>query len=112
MEKRIITALQFLKDGQSFTVGDLRLDINGSEMTVIGWSNFLNFSNISKASSIKELMEIKDIFASMLSISVDLTTFVSDKTIKYMLCYDDGGKSSIEICYEKDNVIHWIYKIS
>ena len=39
MENKIKIALEFLKDGQSFKVGDLRLGMNGSNtLTVTGFA--------------------------------------------------------------------------
>lgn len=108
MENRIKIALEFLKDGQSFSVGDLRLGMNDSYiLTVTGWSQYLNFSNITKESSLSELAKIKDIFSDMLATSEDLKRFIVGKSIEYILCYDDGGKASIDLCSEIDGVIKW-----
>jgi hypothetical protein len=97
-----------LKDGQSFTVGDLRLGMSSSYLlTITGWSQYLNFSNLIKSNSLDELAEIKSIFSDMVSTSSDLRKFIADKTLEYILCYDDGGKASIDICSEKDGVVKW-----
>ncbi|SEL98640.1 hypothetical protein [Parapedobacter koreensis] len=108
MENRIKIALEFLKDGQSFTVGDLRLSMSSSNLlTVAGWSQYLNFSNLTKANSLSELTEIKNIFSDMIAGSDNLKRFVANKSIEYILCYDDGGKASIDICSELDGVVNW-----
>ena len=108
MENRIKIALEFLKDGQSFTVGDLRLGMSSSNLlTVTGWSQYSNFSNLTKGNSLNELSEIKDIFSNMVAASDDLKRFIIDKSIEYILCYDDGGKASIDICSEIDEVVKW-----
>lgn len=108
MENRIKIALEFLKDCQSFTVGDLRLSMSSYNLlTVTGWSQYLNFSNLTKGNSLKELAEIKDIFSDLLAGSDDLKKFIVDKSIEYTLCYDDGGKASIDICSEIDGVVKW-----
>ena len=108
MENRIKIALEFLKDGQAFTIGDLRLGMSGSNLlTVTGWSQYLNFSNITKVNSLNELAEIKDIFSDMVTVSHDLKRFIVNKSIEYILCYDDGGKASIDICSEIDGVVKW-----
>lgn len=108
MENRIKIALEFLKDGQSFSVGDLRLSMSSSNLlTVTGWSQYLNFSNLTKVNSLSELAEVKDIFSDMVAASDDLTRFIVDKSIEYVLCYDDGGKASIDICSEIDGVVKW-----
>lgn len=108
MENRIKIALEFLKDGQSFTVGDLRLGMSGSNLlTVTRWSQYLNFSNLTRGNSLNELAEIKEIFSDMVATSDDLKKFIVDKSIEYIFCYDDGGKASIDICSEIDGVIKW-----
>lgn len=108
MENRIKIALEFLKDGQSFTVGDLRLGLSSSNLlTITGWSQYLNFSNITKGNSLNELSEIRDIFSDMVAASDNLKRFIVDKSIEYILCYDDGGKASIDICSEKDGILKW-----
>lgn len=108
MENRIKIALEFLKDGQSFTVGDLRLGMSSSNLlTVTGWSQYLIFSNLTKVNSLNELAEIKEIFSDMVDASNDLKTFIVDKSIEYILCYDDGGKASIDVCSEIDGVVKW-----
>jgi hypothetical protein len=72
-EKSNKVALEFLKNGQSFTVGALRLGMSSSDLiTVTGWSQYLNLSNLTKGSLMKELAEIKDIFITMLAASDDL----------------------------------------
>jgi|SRR6476659_9702909 len=108
MENRIKIALNFLKDGQSFTVGDLRLGMRSSNLlTVTGWAHYLDFSSLTKSNSLNELSEIKDIFSDMVAASDDLKRFIEDKSIEYILCYDDGGKASIDICSEVDRVVKW-----
>ena len=56
---RIKTALEFLKDRQPFSVGDLRLGIENKIVTVTGWSQYSNKENLTKRQAIKELDEIK-----------------------------------------------------
>lgn len=108
MESRIKIALEFLKDGQPFNVGDLRLSIGDKNTLVVsGWSRYLNFSNLTKNSSLKELAEIKSIFSNIVYASDDLKKFIENKSIEYLLCYDDGGKASIDICSEKDGILKW-----
>ena len=108
MENRIKIALDFLKDGQSFSIGDLRLGMNGLDvLTVTGWSHYMNFSNLTKVNSLNELAEIKDMFSDMVAVSDDLKRFIVNKSIEYIVCYDDGGKASIDICSEIDGVVKW-----
>lgn len=108
MENRIKIALEFLKDGQSFSVGDLRLGIDSFNCLVVtGWSQYSNFTNLTKKNSIQELEEIKSLFSEMLNSSVDLKKFAEKKSIEYVLSFDDYGKASIDICSEKNGVLKW-----
>ncbi|GAB1447368.1 hypothetical protein MASR2M44_03610 [Bacteroidota bacterium] len=108
MENRIKTALEFLKDGQSFSVGDLRLGIDSySCIVVTGWSQYSTFTNLTKKSSMQELEEIKSLFAEMLHSSVELQKFAEKRCIEYVLSFDDYGKASIDICSEKNGVLKW-----
>ena len=105
--ERIKTAIEFLKDGQSFSVGDLRLEIENKIVTVTGWSQYSYIENLTKHQALKELDEIKISFKRMLDTSTELRNFIADKKIEYNLYFDDYGKGSIIICSEKDGV-EWI----
>ncbi len=108
MENRIKTALEFLKDGQSFSVGDLRLGIDSySCLVVTGWSQYSNFTNLTKKEAIEELEEIKSLFTGMLYSSGELQRFAEKRCIEYVLSFDDYGKASIDICSEKNGVLKW-----
>ena len=108
MKERIRTALEFLKDNQSFTVGELSL---GAEkpgvIEIMGWSRYKNFINLTKQGSLKELEEIKAIFYKMVDISPDLKDFIENKSIEFHLCFDDYGKGSVGICSEKNEILTW-----
>ncbi len=108
MKDRIITALEFLKDGQSFTVGELRL---GAErpgvIEVNGWSQYTNFANLTKQQCLKELEEIKALFYKMVDASEELEAFIKDKSVEFNLCFDDYGKGSIGLCSEKEEKVIW-----
>jgi hypothetical protein len=108
MENRIKIALEFLKEGQSFSVGDLRLGIDSYNCLVVtGWSQYSNFTNLTKRNSIQELEEMKSLFSEMLNSSAELKKFAEKKCIEYVLSFDDNGKASIDICSEKDGVLKW-----
>lgn len=109
MNNRVELAVDFLKKGQPFTVGDLRFELEDKNgFIVIGWSQYLNFTGLTKATSIEELSQVKAIFSDILDGSQELKKFVADKLIEYRLCFDDGGKASIDICSEKSGIITWI----
>ena len=108
MRNIITLALEFLKEGKPFKVGDLMLSIEDAKyLQVTGWSQVLNFKNLNKIQSIKELQEIKNLFYEGIENSPVFKEFLSDKKIEFILCYDDYGKNSITICTEKDGIFKW-----
>lgn len=108
MENRIKTALEFLKNGQSFRVGELRLGAeNPKTIEVAGWSKYTNFTNLTKHQCLRELEEIKALFYKMSTTFVELKDFIKDKSIEFNLYFDDYGKGSIWICSEKDKTLIW-----
>lgn len=108
MEERIRTALEFLKDGQTFTVGDLRLGAeNPGAIEVTGWSQYMNFANLTKQQCLRELEEIKTLFYKMVDASAELKDFIKDKSIAFNLYFDDYGKGSIGLCSEKNDIVNW-----
>ena len=108
MSSRINTAVEFLKEGKSFRVGDLRLGIDETgDIEVAGWSQFVNFDSITKETCIKELKEIKALFGEMIEDSPEAVTFFQNKAVIYALYFDDYGKASISLCSEKEGVIKW-----
>jgi hypothetical protein len=77
--RRIKTAIEFLKDGQSFSIGDLRLGIERNIIIVIGWSQYLNIENLASNQALKELDEIKTLFKRIVDVSQELRKFIVDK---------------------------------
>lgn len=105
---RIKVAVEFLKDGKSFTVGGLRLGIVGKDdLSVTGWSPSIDFGSVTKGQSIKELEDIKILFMEMVYNSIELRDFIEGKNVEYFLYFDDYGKASIPICSEIDGVIYF-----
>ncbi len=104
---RIKAAVEFLKDGQSFSVGDLRLGIENNTITVTGWSQYSNIEKLTKHQALKELDEIKILFKRMIDASTELRNFIAEKKTEYNLYFDDYGKGSIIICSEKDGIVKW-----
>lgn len=108
MFRIIKTAIEFLKDGQPFTVAELRLSIEeNNTLRVTGWSQCINFENLTTRQSVKELEEIKVIFKKMIEVSLELQAFIQGKSIEYSLFFDDYGKVSIPICSEKKGLVLW-----
>ncbi len=108
MERRIKIALEFLKDGHYFSVGEIRLGVKESNIVeVTGWSKYTNLTNLSKDKCLKELMELKSQFASMVDSSQDLRVFIENKSIEYSFFYDDDDKGSTLVCSERYGVVSW-----
>ncbi len=108
MREKINTAIEFMKDGKSFRVGDLRLGMNEFyEIEVSGWSNYLNLENIDKTVALNELTGIKSQFLFMIKNSSELATFIEEKVIEFILFYDDSGKGSLQLVSEKNGIIKW-----
>ena len=105
--ERVKTAVEFLKEGQSFGVGDLRLGIEKNTITVTGWSQYSNIENLTKRQALQELEVIKILFARMIDAFTELRNFIGDKKIEYNLYFDDYGKGSFIICSEKDRTVKW-----
>jgi hypothetical protein len=109
MSNRIKTAIEFLKDNQSFLVDDLRLSVNqADDIEVTGWSQYTNLKNLTKAKSLEELEEIKILFLNMREDSPELEIFLKERNVIFNLWFDDYGKASIEICSEKNDVVYWL----
>ena len=107
MENRIKTAVEFLKDGQSLIVGDLRLGVEKpGGVYVTGWSTYNNLENLTKQIALKELQEIKDLFQKMVDISPELKEFIEDKSVEFNLTFD-YGQGAIGVCSEKEGKIIW-----
>ena len=105
--ERIKTAIEFLKDGQSFKVGDLRLGMdNKTNMYITGWSQYSNIESLTKKQALKELEEIKTIFKRMIDASQELNNFIRGKSLKYNLAFN-YGMGAVDICSEKDGTIRW-----
>ena len=100
-------ALHFLRNGQTVSIGGLRLEINVFALKVIGWSRYVDLSNTTKMISLNELSDIKSIFADIVNSSDDFREFIAGKILEYNLYFDDGGKCSVSACSEKNGTIKW-----
>jgi hypothetical protein len=105
--ERINIAIEKLKDGHSFTLDDLRLEIQANSIIVIGWSKYSNLENLTKHHALKELREIKKSYTRLLEVSSELRNFLVDKIPEYNLYFDDYGKASIIICSMKNEIVKW-----
>ncbi len=106
--KMLRNVKQLLQDNHDLKVGDLTLSLKeNKKLIVTGWSNFIHFENLTKKQSLIELHQIKNLFGQMLNSSKDFAEFSENKTIKYVLNYDDAGKCGIEVCSEENGEISW-----
>jgi len=107
MKSRIKAAIEFLKDEQSFKVGDILLGIANNSIQVTGWSKYINIENLNKSVCLTELRGIVHAFSLMLLESNELKTFVNDRSIAYHLDFDDFGRGSIGICSQINDQLIW-----
>lgn len=108
MENRLKIALEFLKDGQSFAVGGLRLSVDSNSCLVVrGWSPCSSLTNLSKENSIRDLNDIKSLFGELHHSCEELEKFIEKRSVEYVLSFDDSGKTSIDICSERNGVLKW-----
>jgi hypothetical protein len=105
---RINIALQFLNEGKSFRVNNLRLRVvESNNLEIRGWSQTVNLKNITRLGAIEELTNIKSDFSDMLTVSDQLKDFVKTKTLVFILAFDDSGKVFIDALEERNNIIYW-----
>lgn len=112
MEKsKVDIAVEFLQEGKSFKVDDLRLGMKENQrMYVTGCSQYSNISNITKSIALKELNEIKELFGVMVASSETLRSFIKNKNIEYNFAYN-YGMGAIGICTEINNEVIWHQKL-
>ncbi|MCF8257431.1 MAG: hypothetical protein K9J06_07760 [Flavobacteriales bacterium] len=107
--KRISTAVEFLKDEQSFTVGSLTLGQNeDGSIYVNGWTRFNDLRNVTRSTATEELNETKEIYNRMREASSSLNEFSEGKATEFNLVYSDSGKCGIPICSEKNGKLVWL----
>jgi hypothetical protein len=104
--ERIKIAVEFLRDGQSFTVGSLRFGVVDKFIFVTGWSNHYRLEMINKQTAIKELDNVKNEFTEMKENSTELGAFLGDKEVKFNLAFN-YGMGSVPICYEYNGSVFW-----
>ncbi len=113
IKSRIELALDFLKDGEGFTIGDLRLNpIDDSLLQVIGFSNYYTPQHLTKAKAIEELNDTKRIFQELVKASADLKKFIETKKVEYHLALEYGKGTSMLICKESEGNFKWETELS
>jgi hypothetical protein len=102
-------ALEIIKQGQSFRVGNLLISLTGGKvLTVTGWTQYVHLSSLTKEIALKELEASKNEFKELIFTSSDWRKFTEDKMIEFTLDFDDYGKAGIAICKEEDGQVVWI----
>ncbi|MGF7232519.1 hypothetical protein [Arachidicoccus sp.] len=105
--RRLKIAIQFLKEEQSFAIGNLRIGFeNKNTFFVTGWTQYLNLENLTKKQALLELEHIKELFQEIVDSSKELKDFIKEKNIKFNLAFN-YGMGSIGVCSEKNGVIKW-----
>lgn len=108
MDNNFDDAVKHLKNNQWVKVNNLRFEANDDQLRIVGWSQYRNIHNITKSVALNELEEIKRAFFSILSASNELNLFVATKSLEYILAYNDAGKTSVDVCSEKDGIFQWL----
>jgi len=107
LKHRIRNALLILQGGNSFKVGDLTFSTTDKgSISVAGWTVKNELKSITKRSALSELNEIKSLFNKMVQVSNELSDFINQRQIEFILGYD-YGMGAIRICSEIDGQIKW-----
>jgi hypothetical protein len=95
--------------GGYLNIKNLRLENRTGVISVSGWSQYLNFSSITQETALRELAAIKTSYLHLIVNAPQLKDLIGSRPIEYILCYDDAAKASVDICKEKDGVMHWLF---
>lgn len=116
IKDRIKNAVEILKTGNSYQVGDIRLrmDIKRKflglkterKLYVGGPTAYSNLDFLTKDKALKELSDIKLRFNELIDNSEELKGLVQDISIEYHLTEADD-KCGVTICYEENGQINW-----
>ena len=107
LHNRIRSALIMLADGHAFRVGELFFSCKDNlHFSVSGETHNNLLENVTQQSALVELNDIKTLFTSMVNSSKELSEFIKDRHIEYLLGYD-YGMGSILICSEINGQVIW-----
>jgi hypothetical protein len=106
LTSRIKSAIIILSTGNPYNIGDINFNYSEGFFSVTGWSLSGDLKYISHNSACKELCEIKILFKKMTGASKELSDFIANKNIAFILKFD-YGMGAIEICSECNGVIKW-----
>ena len=108
---RIKSSLEFLKDNQTFKVGELVLYHKDNTVFVTGYTNYNDLKNVNKRIALGELEDTKAEFKDYMDLVPEFLNFMKNKQIVYSLNYD-YGMGSIIICREINSEIKWEQQLS
>jgi hypothetical protein len=104
---RIRTSVEFVGDGPSLRVGDLRLGMNeADELCVTGVSRARTLRSLTKERALREMRKIREVFDAMVAVSPELQQFVREYSVRYELAFEAEGEAT-GICTEKDGAVRW-----
>ena len=112
LRERLKGAIEAIRDGQRFKLGDLLITKDKNTVLVTGWTESLHLNVLTKSIAKEELAHIKQDFQKLVSSSDDWKEFVTDKTIQYNLDYDEFGKGGPGICKEVNGKIEWMVELT
>ncbi|HET8656948.1 MAG TPA: hypothetical protein VFL93_15595 [Longimicrobiaceae bacterium] len=104
---RIRASVEFVGDGPSLRVGDLRLGMNeADELCVTGVSRARALRSLTKERALRELRKIREVFDAMVAVSPELRQFVQEYSVRCKLALETE-EGAIGICTEKDGAVQW-----
>lgn len=104
---RLNAAVEFLKDGMTFKVGEYVLGVvNPNTIFVNGYSEYNNVQNLSKERATEELFQIKNDFNTIMNEAKVFLSFMKNKSIDYILVVDTGN-AGLNVCKEKNGVLEF-----
>ena len=106
MNNRIEIAVEMLKEGRSFKLGDILLSASEDVMHVTSQTRSFSLDTMSQASALRELSEIKGLFEKMISKSSNLSEFAANKSLEFILTIS-AGMSNQPVCREHNGEVIW-----
>lgn len=106
MSSRIDIAVEMLKEGRAFKVGDILLSVSEGALHVTSQTRSFSLDSMTQASALRELTEIKGLFEKMLSESQNLRQFATNKSLEFILTIS-AGMSNQPVCREHNGEVIW-----
>lgn len=104
---RLNTAVEFLRDGMSFNVGDYVLGVINAETIFVNiYSDYAMVQNLNRDIAKQEFYRKKSSFITLMNDAKIFNNYVKDKSIDFFLVVDTGN-AGINICKEKGGVLEF-----